>query len=81
MWKPTVSGHATIEHSQRQRIPVRLLNRLREIVRDGQAQLRGSSRATRRLPNAANRGGWQQTGHAARPKTRDRRRRFRVALL
>jgi len=40
--QPSVSGHAAVEHSQCERVPVRLFDRLRTVFRDGQAKLRGS---------------------------------------
>lgn len=79
--QPAVSGHATVEHSQRQRVPIRLLDRLRVVVRDGQTELRGGARTTRGLPGVAHCGGWQQAGPATRPQARDRGRRLRVAVL
>lgn len=76
-----VSGHAAVEHSQRERVPVRLFDRLRTVFRDGQAKLRGSARATRGLPGAADRRGRKQTRPAGRTETRHRGGRFRMAVL
>lgn len=81
MRQPAISGHATIEHSQRQRVPVRLLGRLRIVVRNGQAELRRGARTARGLPDAAHRSGRQQIGPAGRPSTRRRRGRLRMAVL
>jgi len=59
--QPTVPGHAAVEHSQRQRVSVRLFDRLRTIFRDSEAKLRGSTRTARGLPGTANCGSRQQT--------------------
>lgn len=59
--QPSISGHAAVEHSQCERISVRLFDRLRTVFRDGQEKLRGSPRTARGLPGAANRGGRKQT--------------------
>lgn len=37
--QPSISGHAAVEHSQCERISVRLFDRLRTVFRDGQEKL------------------------------------------